>query len=107
MATDKALDADAGGFYSTTEVARIFGVTPKTVASWCDRGRLPCILTSAGHRRIPVSAIKGGRDHDAKLAAFRARIADRTKGLPIPSDQEIAEQVLERRDPERAERRSS
>lgn len=33
------------------EVARIFGVDPKTVARWAKTGRIPSIRTPGGHRR--------------------------------------------------------
>jgi hypothetical protein len=46
-----------GGFLKPSEVARIFGVTVRTVANWCDQGRLPCVITPAGHRRIPLAGL--------------------------------------------------
>lgn len=34
------------------EVAAAFRVDPKTVTRWCASGKLPCIRTPGGHRRI-------------------------------------------------------
>ena len=42
------------------EVAKMFGVDPKTVTSWAKRGRLTSVRTLGGHRRYrraEVSAI--------------------------------------------------
>ncbi len=100
---------EAKQFYTPGEIARIFGVTARTVSNWCDRGRLPFIVMPSGHRRIPVSAVKGGREFDQKWKAVQERLAEKVKGLPEPTDEEIAEQVLVRRerDRERAARHSS
>ena len=40
------------------EVARIFGVNPKTVTRWAKQGKIPCIKTPGGHRRFRASVIK-------------------------------------------------
>jgi excisionase family DNA binding protein len=34
------------------EVARMFGVDPKTVTRWANTGRLSVIVTPGGHRRF-------------------------------------------------------
>lgn len=34
------------------EVARLFSVTPKTIARWHDAGALPAVRTPGGHRRF-------------------------------------------------------
>ena len=39
------------------EVARLFGVDPKTVTRWADAGKLPVLRTLGGHRRYPRAAI--------------------------------------------------
>jgi excisionase family DNA binding protein len=40
------------------EVARLFGVEPKTVTKWAKTGRLPSFLTLGGHRRYYASDIR-------------------------------------------------
>lgn len=39
------------------EVARLFGVTPKTVARWDGAGILPAERTEGGHRRFPAEPV--------------------------------------------------
>ncbi len=39
--------------YTSSEVAALFRVDPKTVTRWADRGWLPSIRTLGGHRRFP------------------------------------------------------
>jgi excisionase family DNA binding protein len=38
--------------YSTTEVAVLCHVTPKTVVNWIDTGKLPCMKTGGGFRKV-------------------------------------------------------
>jgi excisionase family DNA binding protein len=84
-------------FYTPGEVARMFGVTSRTVANWCDKGRLAYVETLGGQRRILASSIKGGRDYDAKKAALVARLAELHAGKPVPTDDEIVEEIRSRR----------
>ena len=44
-------------YLTTTEVARILHVSPKTVTRWAKMGRLPHSLTLGGHHRYPADAI--------------------------------------------------
>ena len=85
-------------YYTTGEVAKLFGVTPKTVVNWCDSERLACIVTPAGHRRIPVSAFAGGRDYDAQLATYEAAIQALLAGDQPPTGEAIAAQIRARRE---------
>ncbi len=39
------------------EVARLFGVSPKTVTRWADAGKLTPIRTLGGHRRYRASEV--------------------------------------------------
>ena len=39
-------------FLSIKAVAKLCGVTPRTVARWVDAGQLPAVFTTGGHRRI-------------------------------------------------------
>jgi excisionase family DNA binding protein len=45
-------------YYTTGEVARILGISPKTVARWAKEGKLPHLVTLGGHRRFPSEPIK-------------------------------------------------
>lgn len=84
-------------FYTTGEVAEMFGVTRKTVINWCERGRLPSVLTPGGQRRIPVSAFPLSPEEMAEREALKARLAARVAGMPTPTDEEIADEIRSRR----------
>jgi excisionase family DNA binding protein len=43
---------NAGPHISLDDAARILRVNRKTVARWCDKGKLPCTRTLGGHRRV-------------------------------------------------------
>lgn len=39
-------------------VAKLLGVTPRTISNWCDCGLLNCITMPSKHRRIPASEVE-------------------------------------------------
>lgn len=84
-------------FYTPGEVAALFGVTPKTVSNWCNKGLLECITAPSGHRRIPVAAIKGGLEYDEKLAKVKAKLASKNDSTLSPAGESIAEEIQSRR----------
>ena len=57
------------GYMTPGEAAAYLGVSPKTIAKWCDGGKLPCIVLESGHRRIPAAALD---PYKAKLLPFDA-----------------------------------
>lgn len=80
-------------YYTPGEVARMFGVTTRTVANWCDKGILQSVATLGGQRRIIATSIKGGQAYDAKLESFAQRMESLRAGAPVPSGEEIARAV--------------
>jgi excisionase family DNA binding protein len=40
------------------EVARMFGVDPKTLTRWAEAGKIPSVRTLGGHRRYRESDVK-------------------------------------------------
>jgi excisionase family DNA binding protein len=84
-------------FYTTGEVAEMFGVTRRTVINWCDRGRIPSILTPGGQRRIPVTAFLTSPEDEAERQTIKARLAAKAAGQPIPSGDDIAAEIRARR----------
>lgn len=44
--------------YTTSQVAKLMGVSTKTVQTWCDEGVLSFSKTKGGHRRIPTAELK-------------------------------------------------
>lgn len=59
--------ADVDKLLTPGEVARLFGVDPKTVSRWADNGKLDALRTLGGHRRYradEVHALLGGAVED-------------------------------------------
>jgi excisionase family DNA binding protein len=48
-----------GEYFSAREVARIFGVSYRTVLRWCHRGKIRAMRTPGGHYRIPMDDMPG------------------------------------------------
>lgn len=46
------------GLLTPGEVARLFGVDPKTVSRWADAGKLEAMRTLGGHRRYRADEVK-------------------------------------------------
>lgn len=44
--------------YTTTKVAKIFGVTPRTIQMWADSGMIKVTKTLGGHRRITAKEVE-------------------------------------------------
>lgn len=40
------------------EVAKLFGVDPKTLTRWANEGKIPSLRTLGGHRRYRESVVK-------------------------------------------------
>jgi DNA-binding transcriptional MerR regulator len=59
------------------DVARLFHVSPKTVARWSNQGRLPHSVTLGGHRRYPLNEMRelAGRMQAAPSTAASGRQA--------------------------------
>ncbi len=46
------------GLLTPGEVARLFGVDPKTVSRWADAGKLEALRTLGGHRRYRADEVR-------------------------------------------------
>jgi excisionase family DNA binding protein len=46
-----------GELLRTSDVARLFQVSERTVSDWARRGRIPSVRTPGGHRRYPAEEI--------------------------------------------------
>ncbi|MCU1369921.1 MAG: excisionase [Ilumatobacteraceae bacterium] len=56
MGTDVG-HAEPAAMLMPSEVASLFGVTPRTIARWDAAGLLPGERTIGGHRRFPAGAV--------------------------------------------------
>ncbi len=45
-------------YLTAGEVAKVLGVSPKTVNRWANDGRIPCAVTLGGHRRFRANVIR-------------------------------------------------
>ena len=43
---------------TTSEAAKILGVTSRTVRNWASEGKLPCTYTEGGHRRFSAAEVQ-------------------------------------------------
>lgn len=80
-------------YMSPGEAATYLGVSPKTIAKWCDRGKLPCVVLESGHRRIPVAAIA---PYKARLAPLEALDAAMAEAGSVLSEAEVVQDMLDR-----------
>ncbi len=72
--------------YTTTKVAKIFGVTPRTIQMWADSGMIKVTKTLGGHRRITAQEVdrlarelgRGRRDLPAQEAKEQAEDSNRS-----------------------------
>lgn len=55
-------DITEGKLLTPAEVAALFGVDPRTVSRWSDRGVLKAIFTPGGHRRYRYLDVMALRD---------------------------------------------
>lgn len=51
-------ESDHSDLLTAAEVAAIFRVDAKTVATWARRGRLAALRTSVGHLRFPTAEVR-------------------------------------------------
>ena len=55
-------DVNEGRLLTPAEVAGLFGVDPRTVSRWSDRGVLKAVYTAGGHRRYRYLDVMTLRD---------------------------------------------
>lgn len=71
--------------YTTTKVAKMFGVTPRTIQMWADSGMIKVTKTLGGHRRITAQEVdrlarelgRGGAEPATEQAAVPVQSADK------------------------------
>ncbi len=64
---------------SPSEVARLFGVHPKTVARWAEAGQLTPYRTLGGHRRYRAGEVEKLLRKQKTLRLAAAEVGDRLR----------------------------
>jgi hypothetical protein len=83
---------------TTTDLAKAFGVSPRSIAKWSDRGHLPCVRlpTQQAERRFTVAdvvafALANGRQDVAE--AIGPRTAILAVGMPVHDAEALASKL--------------
>ena len=74
----------AGPLLTSTEVARLLGVTAATVKRWADSGRLECARTAGRHRRFTPDVVERFRKAHSPEGGEAPRFVDRLLEAPDP-----------------------
>ena len=77
----------------SAKIAHAYELSPKTIAMWCDRGKLPCIVLSSGHRRIPAAAVA---PYKARLSALKSLDESMAQVWADVSEDDVVQEMLER-----------
>ncbi|NDB17865.1 MAG: MerR family DNA-binding transcriptional regulator [Actinobacteria bacterium] len=72
-----------GRLLSPGAVAKLFGVDPRTVTRWVDKGMLAAILTPGGHRRYRYLDVMALRDRLAGGGAAAPAVGPATAGTGL------------------------
>ena len=73
--TDYLLPAELDRLVRPSTAASLLGVTIKTIGQYTNRGDLPCLRTSANHRRFKLSDILKLRDEMVARGATHTKPA--------------------------------
>lgn len=79
--------------YTTTKVAKIFGVTPRTIQMWADSGMIEVTKTLGGHRRITAQEVERLSRELGKLPPLPAS-SDKTTEKPAETEANRVVRIL-------------
>jgi excisionase family DNA binding protein len=83
-------------FYTTKDVAVMFGVSNTTVVNWVKDGRLSAMKTPGGHRRIPRGEVLAfARENRFPVPRELAPTVQRRRVLVVDDERDFAETVRE------------
>jgi putative resolvase len=76
--------------YSLQETCEFLGVSPSTIRRWEKAGKIRCVKTPGGHRRVPESEIQRIQgDHRPRPAEVMYKVIEKDgKKTLIPIDSE-------------------
>ena len=72
-------------------------MTPQAVYKWIRAGRVTAEQTPGGSWRVPADQFDRGHTVPRRRAALRAKLAERVGDAPSVSDEEIADEIVSRR----------
>jgi len=86
------------GFLTTQEVAKLIGVSQRTIQLWSEMGQLDCWKTEGGHRRIPKAAVdKALQERQQQLHPENSGASGRAAAVspaPVPAPERESMRVL-------------
>ncbi len=85
----------ANSFLSTSEAARLIGVTASTMKRWADEGILSCERTAGGHRRFRRAVLEAFKRGDEPSAAQQQRPRFEREETVSPFEQRWLEALVE------------
>ncbi len=85
-------------WFTAPEVAARYGVTPQAVYKWIKAGRVSAEQTPGGSWRLPAEQFQRATDLDrGRMVELKARLVERAADAPTVSDEELADEVVGRR----------
>jgi excisionase family DNA binding protein len=80
--------------YTTTKVAKMFGVTPRTIQMWADSGMIEVTKTLGGHRRITALEVERLSRELGKLPPEADSASDQTPSRLTETDANRVVRIL-------------
>jgi excisionase family DNA binding protein len=80
--------------YTTTKVAKMFGVTPRTIQMWADSGMIEVTKTLGGHRRITALEVERLSRELGKLPPEADSTSDQTPSRRTETDANRVVRIL-------------
>lgn len=80
--------------YTTTKVAKMFGVTPRTIQMWADSGMIEVTKTLGGHRRITALEVERLSRELGKLPPEADTISETPPARPTETEANRVVRIL-------------
>jgi excisionase family DNA binding protein len=82
--------------YTTTKVAKMFGVTPRTIQMWADSGMIKVTKTLGGHRRITAQEVdRLARELGKKLPGVEPQPAEADVKPAVNADGKVRIMIVD------------
>lgn len=80
--------------YTTTKVAKMFGVTPRTIQMWADSGMIEVTKTLGGHRRITAFEVERLSRELGKMPPELASVDEKNEKRPAETEANRVVRIL-------------